>query len=421
MIMKTKFISLLVVVMLTTTQCMAQRTITVNAENNDISNNLDLRAVATAFGESKDLQDFEQRLNNYDSQISNLDLNNDGEVDYLRVIERFENNVHVVVIQDVLDQNVYQDVATIIVGRNNNNRSYVQIIGDPYLFGDNYIIDPVFGYTPSIFSYFWSSVYQPWYSPYYWGYYPTYYRARRPFGVNVYLSNVNRFINTNYRYYYSNRWRNREAFNVYHQISRNDYANQYPDRAFNKRYNNIQNKNDFKTGNNIPSRQMNPNNESSRRSVNPGWNNSSSGVRTRNSYNNSSNNGIMRSGANQNDIYQRSVGGRSSYDNNRNSNVNRSTNSNNSLQNSGATRNENINNNQRTFPSVNRTPNTNNNTRVIRNENPPRTITRENYNARPTPSVRPAAPQNRQVERRVSEPSRNVRIENNKQNESKRR
>lgn len=418
--MKTKFSSLLVVVMLITTQCMAQRTVTVEAENDDISNNLDLRAVATAFGESRDLQDFEQRLNNYDSQISNLDLNNDGEVDYLRVIERFENNVHVIVIQDVIAQDVYQDVATIVVGRNYNNRSYVQIIGDPYLFGDNYIVNPVFGYTPSIFNYFWSPLYQPWYSPYYWGYYPTYYRARRPFGVNIYLNHVNRFINTNYRFYYSNRWRNREAFNVYHQISRNDFANQYPERAFNKRYTNIQNKNDFKSSNNIPTRQMNPNNESSRRSVNPGWNNSTSGVRTRNPYSNSSNDGGMRSGgSNQNDIYQRSVGGKRSLDNNQNSNVDRSTNSNNSLQNSGAARNKNFNNNQRTFPNDNRTPNANNN-RMIRNENP-RTITRENNNVRPIPSDRPAAPQNRQVERKVSEPSKNVKIENDKQNEFNRR
>jgi len=88
--MKTKVASLLVVLFISTISCTAQRRITVEAQNSDISNNLDLQAVASTFGESKDLEDFERRLNDYDSQISNLDLNNDGEVDYLRVIENME-------------------------------------------------------------------------------------------------------------------------------------------------------------------------------------------------------------------------------------------------------------------------------------------------------------------------------------------
>jgi hypothetical protein len=62
--------------------------------NSEISDNLDLRAVASIFGDSRNLQDFERRLND-ELQISNLDLNNDNEVDYLRVIETVENRTHV--------------------------------------------------------------------------------------------------------------------------------------------------------------------------------------------------------------------------------------------------------------------------------------------------------------------------------------
>ena len=69
---------------------MAQDKITVEAQTTDISNNLDLKAVATVFGESANLEEFEKKLNDYDTQISNLDLNNDGQVDYLRVIEKNE-------------------------------------------------------------------------------------------------------------------------------------------------------------------------------------------------------------------------------------------------------------------------------------------------------------------------------------------
>ncbi len=72
----------------------AQDVTTVTASSEDISDNLDLEAVASFFGVSKDLEDFEKRLNGPDTQISNLDLNNDGEVDYLRVMETADGNVH---------------------------------------------------------------------------------------------------------------------------------------------------------------------------------------------------------------------------------------------------------------------------------------------------------------------------------------
>ena len=243
--MKAKAASLLVVILLITTQCVAQREITVKAENNDISNNLDLKAVATAFGESKNLEDFERKLNDYDSGISNLDLNNDGQVDYLRVVEEMKNNTHVVVIQAVLEKDVYQDVATIVVDRDYNNSTTVQVIGDPYIYGSNYIIEPAYVYTPPIYGFFWGVGYHRWHSPFYWGYYPTYYRHHSPYEVNVYLSNVYGHINHEQRYYYSNTVRNQYALNIRASISRNDYAVRYPDRTFTNRNENVRNKRDF--------------------------------------------------------------------------------------------------------------------------------------------------------------------------------
>ena len=66
----------------------ADETVTVTATNSDISENLDLRMVATLFGQAKDLEEFERILNTPDSAYSNLDLNGDGDVDYLRVGKR---------------------------------------------------------------------------------------------------------------------------------------------------------------------------------------------------------------------------------------------------------------------------------------------------------------------------------------------
>ena len=78
-------------------------------------------------------RDFERRLNDDNNQISNLDLNGDGEVDYLRVIETYENDLHLVVIQAILDRDVFQDVATIVVDRDSNSNISVQVIGRPLL------------------------------------------------------------------------------------------------------------------------------------------------------------------------------------------------------------------------------------------------------------------------------------------------
>ena len=251
---------------------MAQKRITVEAQSYDISNNLDLQAVASVFGESKDLQDFEMKLNDYDSQISNLDLNNDGEVDYLRVIESAENNVHLVIIQAVLAKNVFQDVATIVVEKNQNRRTYVQVIGDPYLYGDNYIIEPVYVYTPSIFSFFWGDRYSSWNSPYYWGYYPAHYRYRNPFEVNIYLSNINSHINHDDRYYYTERRRNVDFDRLHNAVSRNDYGNRHPENSFTDRNKDTRNKQEFDNKRNggersIPTRQNYQGNEAGRRTI----------------------------------------------------------------------------------------------------------------------------------------------------------
>lgn len=243
--MKTKVAGLLVVLSFLTTFCMAQDKITVEAKNNDISNNLDLKAVATAFGESKNLEEFEKKLNDYDSQISNLDLNNDGQVDYLRVVEKNEKGIHVVEIQAVLGKEEFQDVASIIVEKDQNDNPTVQVVGDPYIYGDNYIIEPAYAYTPSIFSFFWGADYFLWNSPYYWGYYPTYYHHFRPYGINEYHSHIYSHINHNQRYYYTNSVRNASASNIISSSRRNDLGIRQPQGSFSSRNVNVRNKRDF--------------------------------------------------------------------------------------------------------------------------------------------------------------------------------
>lgn len=282
MIMKAKFASLLVVFLTAlTAQLPAQRSITVEATNDDISYYLDLKAVASIFGESRNLEDFERRLNDYDSQISNLDLNGDGKIDYLRVIETSENNVHLIVIQAILDRDVFQDVATIVVERDRYKRSYIQIIGDPYMYGYNYIIEPVYIRVPRIISWFWTPRYHRWHSPYYWGYYPDYYRYRRPIEINLYLSNIHKHINYNHHYRYTENRRNQNVIRLQSSISRNDYGNKYPDRNFNNRHSDVKNRHEFETRSSSNSRNYQNNGNNGNRGVyNENTRRQSSGNRT---------------------------------------------------------------------------------------------------------------------------------------------
>ena len=302
--MKAKIVGLMALILATTTQCVAQKTYTVKAESNDISNNLDLKAVATVFGESKNLEEFENKLNDYDSNISNLDLNKDGQVDYLRVVEDVQNNTHVVVIQAVLDKDVYQDVATIVVDKDENNSTSVQVIGDPYIYGPNYIIEPAYYYTPSIFGFFWGMNYHRWCSPYYWNYYPTYYRHHSTFELDIYMSNIYGHINHDHRYYYSNRLRNTSAWNIQTTISRNDYASRHPEHSFTSRNTDVRNKRDFEfnrngimhNGGSRPANQQN-----SYETTRPSRNNeNNNGNRNNNSNNWNQRNQTINNGSNNN-------------------------------------------------------------------------------------------------------------------------
>jgi hypothetical protein len=230
--MKTKLIHLSLLVSLSVSSIFAQDKTTVRATTSDISDNLDLRAVATVFGDASNLEDFERRLNDPKTQISNLDLNNDNYVDYLRVIESVEGNVHLVVVQAVLDKNVYQDVATIEVERDSNNRVQVQVVGDVYMYGTNYIYEPVYVHTPIIYTTFWVGNYRPYYSSWYWGYYPSYYYYWNPFPIFRYRNHIHVHINFGHTYQYASYRRCHSAYNSYYGRRGNGYERMHPNRSF---------------------------------------------------------------------------------------------------------------------------------------------------------------------------------------------
>lgn len=215
----------------------------VYATNDDISKCLDLQAIGAAFAQSSTVQDFENLLNDSSLMLSNLDLNQDGYVDYLRVVETVEGNTHVFVIEAVLGPDVYQEVATIVADVDNNSPNYnVQIIGSSFIYGPDYIIEPVYVTRPLILAHFLIPHYRVWHSPWYWDHYPVCYRYHTTRYYSGYHAYINSYMRT-HRYCHSVNRAHSYHYPSYRHLSNpvrhNDYRNAHPGRSFTERNANV--------------------------------------------------------------------------------------------------------------------------------------------------------------------------------------
>ena len=212
-------------------------TVTVNNYNSDPSFYLDLNAVAAAFAESRSVREFEELLNSSRYMINNLDLNGDGWIDYLRVIETHSGYYHTLLIQACVAPGMFQDVATLIAERRASTL-YVEVVGDRYLYGYNYIVRPVFVKRPPMWDVYGRATYAVWSSPYYYDYYPSYYTRPRPIYLNHYQAYVTTYM-TNHHYCHRCEYPTTVFYTNYTSMtqgaSRNDYATRNPNGSFEQR------------------------------------------------------------------------------------------------------------------------------------------------------------------------------------------
>lgn len=223
---------------ITTPKVQTITTTKVTALSQDVSLHLDLQAVGAAFAQSSSVQAFEYLLNNSSYMLSNLDLNRDGYIDYLRVLETTNGYAHVFLIQAVLAPNVFQDVATIVAEVSTVKQAYVQIIGAPYIYGPNYIVQPTYYATPVIYTYLTSRNYKPWRSPWYWNYYPSCFHRPAPQYLNHYQAYVTTYM-SNHHYCHVVTYPTTCHYPDYNRVAqplqRNDYAQQHPEQDFTRR------------------------------------------------------------------------------------------------------------------------------------------------------------------------------------------
>lgn len=155
-----------------------------------------LEGALELFKQSSSPEEFEKLLNSPDTKVNNLDLNGDGYIDYIRVVDRFKGNIHTFTLQAVISTDQVQDIAVIELEKLASGKAVLQIIGDEDIYGVTTIIEPtreVRTYAgtqtsrtvvnvwawPSV-QYVYSVHYNPWVSPWGWYNYPVWWTHWRP-------------------------------------------------------------------------------------------------------------------------------------------------------------------------------------------------------------------------------------------------
>lgn len=158
-------------------------------------------------------EEFEKLINGQNNNVNNLDLNEDGNVDYVKVIDMMEKELHVLVLQVAVADKEDQDIAVIEIEKTGDETAVLQIIGDEDIYGEEVIIEPGSGDADAFINWnnnsndngpnvsfdefqdvpvvvnawLWPSVrfmyapaYRPWASPWRWRHYPAYWHPWRP-------------------------------------------------------------------------------------------------------------------------------------------------------------------------------------------------------------------------------------------------
>jgi hypothetical protein len=223
------------------------------AQLNLPGDNLNLYAVMKLFQDSPTLEEFEKRLNDRDAKINNLDLDGDNNIDYIKVVDNLEGDIHNITLKVAVSKDEDQDVAVFVVKKDNTGQVQMQLIGDEDLYGKDYIIEPASnapsatpnpGYLGNaapvegvsadyqvsswpVVQFIFVPTYSVWRSPWRWGYYPSYWHPWTPFFWHEYYGyqyHWNYYYRAHYRYtpvyrfpawrdhYYSGGYRSRSNF-----------------------------------------------------------------------------------------------------------------------------------------------------------------------------------------------------------------
>ena len=235
--------------------------------------NLNLYAVMKIFQESETLEIFEKKLNDQDLRINNLDLNGDNFIDYIKVIDYSEKEVHYITLQVAVTPTENQDVAVFVVKKDPNGKVIIQLIGDEALYGKYYIVEPYYdtdkGATPNpgyngnnnvseqvvvhrtttaevaswpLVTFIFFPGYIAWHSPYYWDYYPSYWHPWTPWYWHEYYGYHYHMYDDYYgHYHHGDHFRFNNDYYYNHNRATSNVVHERRDRGeYNSSYSNPQ-------------------------------------------------------------------------------------------------------------------------------------------------------------------------------------
>lgn len=167
------------------------------------------------FKNAASMEAFEKALNTEDKLVNNLDLNEDGDIDYIRVVDHQDGDVHAIVLQVPISENESQDIAVIEIEKTGASSAILQIIGDEAIYGETKIVEPFdlegeqdgggpsgkFTFRRVVLNvWIWPSVrfvygprYRVWVSPFSWRVYPRWWSPWRPRPFSWYRTSVRPF------------------------------------------------------------------------------------------------------------------------------------------------------------------------------------------------------------------------------------
>lgn len=213
-----KYLFVLLIISLFTTQSLKAQDESGVDSTGLPGDNFSLQGALEMFQKAASPEEFEKLLNTEDNHVNNLDLNEDGETDYIRVIDNTDKDAHALVLQAIISETESQDIAVIEIEKTGDASAMLQIVGDEDIYGEEVIAEPTdedtnafvpgfnngvtHGPNPSFSNepmaiivnvWLWPSVrfmYAPgyviWHSPWRWRHYPGWWRPWRPLRWHVF-------------------------------------------------------------------------------------------------------------------------------------------------------------------------------------------------------------------------------------------
>jgi hypothetical protein len=175
---------------------LAQHGATAVTPHSEAASGLDLYAVAELFKTSETLEKFEESLNHSETGINNLDLDQNGEVDFIRVTETTAGDTHLIVLQTPVSESELQDVATIAVERESGEKYNLHVQGDTTLYGASYYVVPADNNFSAwnVVRWIFAPNYRAYVSPYGYRSLPRWWGVRHPVALDVYRARTVAFV-----------------------------------------------------------------------------------------------------------------------------------------------------------------------------------------------------------------------------------